>query len=56
MSAGCVAHVGQLLPSVIQMINMPDSRANTNVDATENAISAFVKIARCVVACTVVLC
>ena len=39
----------QIIPTVIQVISAPDSRAPTNVDATENAISAFVKIARCVV-------
>ena len=31
---------------LIQVINAPDARANSNVDATENTISAFVKICR----------
>jgi len=44
--ADYVAIVKEVLPHIIATINAPDSRANTNVDATENAISAFVKIIR----------
>ena len=40
--------VSQILPSMIAVINAPDSRSPTNVDATENTISALLKICRSV--------
>ena len=39
----------QVIPLLVQVINAPDARANSNIDATENTISAFVKICRYVV-------
>ena len=38
--------VKDVLPLLIQIINAPDSRSSSNIDATENTISALLKICR----------